>query len=103
MSRHPPYTPIDYALSLPATRILRVLRWLDWATSAQIKTSADFSEFESIAATKALSRLVNAKYVVRQRNPHGDGTDERYLYQITARGRRRYASLTTVNMNQYLY
>ena len=69
-TKEPPYVPIDEWLAMPSTRILRALRFHDWASSAEILDSigADESQFNTIRTT--LYRLYQVGKLERRACPH---------------------------------
>lgn len=88
MSRLPPYTPLDLILELPATRLLRALRWFDWATPHDVYEAAGVGDHERSAVSAALSRLVKEGLIERG----GRGADG-VLHRLTAAGRVELARL----------
>lgn len=71
------YVQLDVILEQPATRVLRALRWFDWAESFDIYTACNVGDHERSAFSAALARLAKDKLIERGGK----------LFRITAAGR----------------
>lgn len=81
------YTPIDDLLAMPATRMMRAMRWFDWARSVDLYLNANVSDDERSACSSALSRLVKDGYAER-----GDRSSDGWAYRLTSAGRAELAA-----------
>lgn len=80
------YIPLDTVLSLPRIRILRALRFFDWASSSDIAAALDAGEHEIPTLQTATSRLVAEKLLDRR------GTTAAHEYRLNDRGRLEIAA-----------
>ncbi len=98
-----PYHPMDGVLSKPTVRVLRAIRFFDWAPSADILDAAGAPEYvfrsgvgtntERNGITSALKRLASDGLVDRR------GSHPRFEYRINARGK---AALTDMIQNNQI-
>lgn len=76
------YTPLDETLAMPVTRLLRALRWFDWARSGDLYLALEVSDDERSNYSAALSRMAKSGLVER-----GDNSTDGWAYRLSGAGR----------------
>lgn len=75
------YVMLDAILEQPSTRVLRAIRWFDWASSFDIYFACDVGDHDRSAFSAALARLTKDKLIERNGR----------LFRLTAAGRQDLA------------
>lgn len=76
------YTPLDEILDESATRVLRALRWFDWARTSDVFLALGAHDDERNALSATISRLVKEGLIER-----GERSREGYAHRLTPAGR----------------
>jgi hypothetical protein len=78
---------METVLALPRVRVLRALRWFDWASSMEITNALELGEHDLPPVLAAIGRLVEEGKLDRR------GSSQPYEYRINDAGRTELKAL----------